>query len=88
MHKCQTSVYLALHPAATHKSRIVMRKCLCSSFKDPSEAEEETQEKQPTEKPNAKTKPAKRKKETEKAVKAKKKKTSQQVIGEDVILSD
>ncbi|KAE8299105.1 Protein CMSS1 Cms1 ribosomal small subunit-like protein [Larimichthys crocea] len=45
---------------------------------DPSEAEEETQEKQPTEKPNAKTKPAKRKKETEKAVKAKKKKTSQQ----------
>ncbi|TKS66864.1 Protein CMSS1 [Collichthys lucidus] len=45
---------------------------------DPSEAEEETREEQPTEKPNAKTKPAKRKKETEKAVKAKKKKTSQQ----------
>ncbi|KAG8000514.1 Protein CMSS1, partial [Nibea albiflora] len=46
--------------------------------KDPSEAEEETHEKQPTETPNTKTKPAKRKKDTEKAVKAKKKKKSEQ----------
>uniref|UniRef100_A0A671V2K3 Cms1 ribosomal small subunit homolog n=1 Tax=Sparus aurata TaxID=8175 RepID=A0A671V2K3_SPAAU len=47
---------------------------------DPSEAEEddETQEKQPTEKPNAQTKPEKRKRVTEKQVQAKKKKTSEQ----------
>lgn len=44
---------------------------------DPSEAEEETQEKQPAEKPTAQKKPEKRKKETEKTVQAKKKKTEQ-----------
>ncbi|XP_078118369.1 protein CMSS1 isoform X1 [Sander vitreus] len=44
-----------------------------------SEAEEETQlEKQPTEKPNAKTKPEKRKSVTEKTVKAKKTKKNEQ----------
>ncbi|KAM9346795.1 protein CMSS1 isoform 2-T2 [Symphorus nematophorus] len=45
---------------------------------DPSEAEEETQGKQPTEKPNTQTKPEKRKRETKKTVKAKKKKKSEQ----------
>ncbi|KAM3607193.1 uncharacterized protein V6R79_003160 [Siganus canaliculatus] len=44
---------------------------------DPSEAEEETQVKQPVEKPTAQKKPEKRKKETEKTVQAKKKKTEQ-----------
>lgn len=49
---------------------------------DPSEAEDddETQERQPTEKPNAQTKPEKRKRVTEKPVQAKKKKKSEQVL--------